>query len=599
MASMSVLWDLLSLDCSNALPGGLSGFSFDESRSIHEPVGASRLHHAAASLLRSVPKKFQDEIDQESADKAAFTLFKELNDRCKVWKLDESCLGPYDEVVLGEIRKTVWDFFNPDGFPLLDLAVIEDGVDFGPGNAPGARGSSYLDKIGHSKLTASSQTIIDIYYQWVGSRSCRLDCEFTRVLALGPPVVTEAVKISPVPKTAKISRLVKPEPLLNMFFQKGIQKALEARLWSYFGIDLAVQPDRNSRLARCGSIDESFSTLDLTSASDCISMGLCDYLVPRSSLSWLKLFRSKSVDVEGEVVPLHMIATMGNAFCFPLQTALFASVVTGCYKALGIPIKRYRQESVAAWDVDHKTSLGIREVLPNWAVFGDDIVVEASAFDLVVRMLKAFGFIPNLSKSFTKGDGYFRESCGADYYKGTDIRGVYVKSLKTTQDRTILINSLVDWSARHDIPLPWSISYLLSTTQRLEVPPWENPDSGIRVPLDCVRGSTVFKAINPPKEDRPNYFGSYIYKKWVPVKVEHDVSDETVAIDNGYWNSSAIYMAALKGSLRDGKVGLRNNRVLYRKRVGVAPCWDHIYLEDKRLPFITTWYRLARLYFGA
>lgn len=599
MEIISALWSCLLDDFSDGLSGGLQGFEFDfANRSCLEPVGCTAQQFAAAALLRSIPKKYQGDIDKVAADSAAFALFHEMNERCATWTPETNLLGPYDEIVLGEIRKTVWEFFNPDGFPLIDFAAIEAGADFGPGTAPGVRVCSFLDKIGHSTLTATSSLIIDLFNQWVKASPSRVDCEITRLLSFGPPEVIEAVKLTPVEKTAKISRLVKPEPLLNMFFQKGIQRILEGRLQQYFGIDLAKQPSVNSELARIGSIERNYCTIDLKSASDCLSSNLCDYLIPRSSLLWLKVFRSNVAEAEGKVVPLHMMATMGNAFCFPLQTALFACVVKGVYSALGIPFSGLSERARFHTDPLTGEILNITRqvILPTWGVFGDDIVVDWEAFNTVNRVLRFLGFIPNMEKSFSPDDGCFRESCGADFYNGANVRGVYVTRLESPQDWYVLINNLTDWSAKTAIPLPGTIAFCLSHVQRCEVPPWENPDSGIRMPLDCVETPSVFKATRPDREGR-HYQGSYLYKRFVPLEKSFDVSDEVAAICNGYWNSSAIFQAALKGVLRGGKVSVRMWETPYRKRLGVAPCWDYMGQEDVRSKYMSTWFKLARVYF--
>lgn len=601
MEIISALWSSLIDDLSNAFPGGLRGFQIDQqTRSCLEPVGSSCRQLAAASLLRSIPKKYQGNIDQVAADSAAWSLFYEANRRCAEWQPDPSVLGPYDEVVIGEIRKAVWEFFNPEGFPLLDFAAIERGVDFGPGTSPGARDCSYLDKIGHSNLTAPNQLTIDLFDQWVAAHPSRVDCEITRTLACGRPQVITAVKMTPVAKTAKISRLVKPEPSLGMFFQKGIQRILEDRLYGYFGIDLKTQPSINSELARIGSETRTYSTLDLKSASDYLSINLCEYLIPRSSLLWLKLFRSPETMAEGNVVPLHMMATMGNAYIFPLQTAIFACVVKGAYSALGINLGNTGWTFGTEADPisEEVISLVPKRILPTWGVFGDDIVVHWEAYETVIRALRYFGFIPNLDKSFTRHDGFFRESCGADYFHGFNVRGVYAVRLETPQDWYSLINNLTDWSARTGLALPKTIEWCLSHVQRCEVPPWENPDSGIRMPLDCVRGKEVFRGTRPTRTG-PDYQGSYLYKRYVPRGKSFNVSDEVAAASNGYWNSSAVFQAAIRGMLRGGRVSLRMWETPYRKALGVAPCWDYLSAGDVRSTYKSSWFRMARVYYGS
>lgn len=620
MAIMSDLWNLLCVD----LMDNDGVFAHDlivDSTNRSASTGPSANIHtrAAAALLRSIPKKYQGEIDeivepgspltrQNVADAAAFELFLTANDECGRWSLKEEHAGPYDEIILGELRSILWDFFNPHGEPLLSLAAIERYADFGPGSAPGLkRRTSFVEKLGGSVLTASSSLIIDLFNQWASSRDSRLDCEITRALLFGGPEVMEACCITPVPKNAKISRLVKPEPLLNMFFQKGIQHLMEQRLKVFFGIDLSRQDGINAELARIGSLGGGFSTIDLSSASDYIAHGLCTWVLPRSVMNWLNLFRSKFAvaGVGGKKTELHMMATMGNAFCFPLQTVFFASVVAAVYKALGIPLKRNAREPVYEF---HRNESGevdsiVRSNAPvNFGVFGDDIVVVDEAFDSVTRVLRLLGQHPNMEKSFGPNDGCFRESCGSDWYNGANIRGVYVKTLDTKQDFYVLINSLVSWSARTGIKLKLTVAWLLDHVKRIEVPPWENPDAGIQIPLACVQSENVLRAANRPDTAKwlvkPNYQGSYVYKAYCAMVVGKDVSDEVAAVSNGYLNPSALLIAASRGVIRGGRVIERvKKNPLYRKQWRVAPSWDHIPFGDERKSFEQTWYKYANGYF--
>jgi hypothetical protein len=63
--------------------------------------------------------------------------------------------------------------------------------------------------------------------------------------------------------------------------------------------------------------------------------------------------------------------------------------------------------------------------------YGDDIIVPVRYVRSVVSELETFGFKVNASKSFWTG--YFRESCGKDYYKGEDVSVVRVRRVFPTQ----------------------------------------------------------------------------------------------------------------------------------------------------------------------
>ena len=532
------------------------------------PVDPSQcgVHAAASSLVRSIWKKFQDEIDQDAADSEAFRLFDEANSFCldgTAEVIDHASLGPADSEIIGQLKQELWMFFNPEGYPLFAHAT--DGitpdlyvdVDFGPGAAPGARKTSFLHKLGSSQLSASSLSIIEDYYQWCERDATRTSNEICRSMTRGRAVLEE--KPSPlvaVPKTSKVSRLVKTEPLLNMFFQKGIQSVMERRLRSYWGIDLATQPGRNSELARLGSIDGSYATIDLTQCSDYISCRLIAHLVDRVTYYVLDRYRSPATLVKGKKVHLGMMATMGNAFCFPLQTIVLSAVVRAVYKCLGLPLRHKRDSYHLVGD-----RLFLRHEPMNWGVFGDDIVIHRDAYPTVVRVLKALRLKPNESKSFWIGD--FRESCGSDWMSGENVRGVYIKTLKTSQNLAIAFNSLTEWSARTGIPLISTLRLLYSAKNDWPlVPLWENPDAGIRLPLDVVKD---VQRIDSSVE----LHGSYLYRKWVGKPISYDRS-------RGYHNPFAVLLSASLGKLRGGLEIVRPKILRYGIVCGVAPSWDVI-----------------------
>nr|URG16534.1 MAG: RNA dependent RNA polymerase [Leviviridae sp.] len=200
--------------------------------------------------------------------------------------------------------------------------------------------------------------------------------------------------VSFVPKTAKTERSIAVEPLLNSYVQKGVDLVMRQRL-ALFGYNLSDQ-SRNAEMAREGSVSGRFGTLDLSSASDTVSTLLVKYLLPTDWFDLLNRTRSATYTTRGSSRPYEKFASMGNGFCFPLETLVFAAAL----------------RAVLADDRAH-------------TVYGDDIVVPKDAFGPLIRLLRFCGFVPNPSKSFNEGE--FRESCGADWYRGQDVRPVYLK----------------------------------------------------------------------------------------------------------------------------------------------------------------------------
>jgi hypothetical protein len=209
-----------------------------------------------------------------------------------------------------------------------------------------------------------------------------------------------------VPKNAKIDRAICTEPTLNGMFQLGVGEILADHLRTV-GIDISDQ-SANQRAACEGSITGALATLDLSSASDTVSLALIQHLFPED---WFELFcrlRSADAMVDGKPVRLQKISSMGNGFTFPLETMVFWAIAQGV-------VEIYAPESLG------KT-----------LVYGDDIVVATDAAVPLMSVLRDLGFMPNFEKSFWEGPK--RESCGKDYVLGTDIRPVFVKDRLRGQD---------------------------------------------------------------------------------------------------------------------------------------------------------------------
>jgi len=195
-----------------------------------------------------------------------------------------------------------------------------------------------------------------------------------------------------------------------MFLQQGLGRLIARKLVP-FGVDIQVQQDKHRDLAYMGSLTRSLATIDFSSASDTVGVVLLKYLLPAPWFEAVEQIRCPSVSVEGEVVELSCIATMGNATTFVLETLVLFSL------------------AVAAVSVGHDKS---RTSFPSWedfqkvSVFGDDCILPVEDADLFMSVCKAVGFLVNMEKSFFTRDTAFRESCGADYIGGHNVRPVYL-----------------------------------------------------------------------------------------------------------------------------------------------------------------------------
>lgn len=215
----------------------------------------------------------------------------------------------------------------------------------------------------------------------------------------GREPVIEIAEVSMVPKNAKTMRTIEFQPLLNTMYQLGIGSLMKHRL-RRSGIDLFDQ-ERNRSLARLGSFPGSgIATVDFSSASDTISGQLVVDLLPSDWVDLLAACRVSRVRKSNLTFTLCKWSAMGNGYTFELESLIFYSLAYGVCKEQG--------------------------VAPNpLSIYGDDLIIPSTVRSRLIEVFSHFGLTINDSKSFW--DGPFRESCGADYFLGHNIRPSYLK----------------------------------------------------------------------------------------------------------------------------------------------------------------------------
>lgn len=233
-------------------------------------------------------------------------------------------------------------------------------------------------------------------------------------------------RVTAVPKTFDKPRLISIEPGAGQYAQQGVLRELERLLRAHPSTDLSDQ-SRNQSLAQRGSIDGSLATIDLSDASDRISIDLIEKLMSRSPrfLSLIMDLRTPTVSLDGSEITLRKFASMGSALTFPIQIMVFMTiVVVGIMRAVGGSAEEWIRSS----DV---------------GVYGDDIIVPSHCAASVISCLEECGLVVNKSKSFWTG--LFRESCGGDFFAGNRVNPVYVRKQPPESRRDV--DKLVSWSA--------------------------------------------------------------------------------------------------------------------------------------------------------
>jgi len=375
------------------------------SEQVHSDATTHFVANQFAQLIRKYP--WDPKIVKTDPELAAISKFNLAERRCKLlnrkFLLYDNFRNPHGS-----------DFQKMRGFAQFILGLepplekVFHDCEFGAGASVGIHGNAthLARKILSERWTVSPGAFTygywavmadpylrDFLLKSSGSISC-LDWDTSKNGYSFKAQLVNYNKISFVPKTALTHRAIAVEPLLNGFLQKGIDVFMRNRL-KRIGINLRDQ-SRNQQMARKGSLedsDESFVTIDLSSASDCISIGLARLILPPAWFDFLNSVRSHRYMLGDRLYTYSKFCSMGNGFCFPLETLLFAACCTAC--DCGVPGT-------------------------DFSVYGDDIVIRKKHAVRVLSLLKVMGFSPNASKTFIQGP--FRESCGSDWFGGVDVR---------------------------------------------------------------------------------------------------------------------------------------------------------------------------------
>lgn len=222
-----------------------------------------------------------------------------------------------------------------------------------------------------------------------------------------------AAKLVLVPKTMKGPRVIVEEPVYNQYVQQGIFHVMsdvlaEKRFRNLSDSFSWASQDPNRDLAQLGSQDGAYCTIDLSEASDRVSFELVNLLLDSVPFLRSAIFASRSEYVDtGEfgTIRLNKFASMGSSLCFPIESMVFYVIASIALADSQGAIAPSMFRSSSKYD--------------NVRVYGDDIIVPQIAAQSSLSWLESYGLKVNVDKTFTTG--YFRESCGSDWYRGKDV----------------------------------------------------------------------------------------------------------------------------------------------------------------------------------
>jgi len=562
---------------------------------------------AIDNLRRTLSKKFTGDRagDYPSAKQrriVAWTTFCECNRKCE--QLNEAFAGgywrlaPHIQEVLGDAQQLFTNaLVDIDDLIGSDPAQILLMGEPGPGAAGGAEDFDIYSKMFSSEMPVATELSLYLWNLSKAHEGSRRQAELDRTKWYGPAFVHRSAKWDSAPKDNTKDRSIVVPQNGTAILSRGMGILLEGVL-TRLGLCIDTQPNRNRFLAMLGSLPEMEGyncpcTIDLRNASDLIYIELIRFLTAFLPNVRKALFgcRSTHVVYEGDEHVLHMLSTMGNGYTFPLQTLVFWCISLACLRYANCAETAFIPESVREL---HKVRLKGAARFRTYGVFGDDIVVPAGCYNLVLEVLEAIGLEPNSEKSF--GSGSFRESCGSDWFHGYNVRGVYCKKLDHPTHIVTLFNRLMLWSSMWQIPLHRTLGFMwraLPDEYRNFVPMWESDDAGIKAPGGLIRhehiGNTLAVKLGVKS-------GWHVYRPWRksnPAKNvqegEYRLESMQYTVDTArgltalrlrHWSCASFngyILCAVRGAVELGTVTVRANSDEYHQAQWcVAQLWDEL-----------------------
>lgn len=288
----------------------------------------------------------------------------------------------------------------------------------------------------------------------------------TRILSrhsIKKPEPHESLSLINVPKTWKTLRSITPLTLLTLFRTYGIGGLIERAL-ERAGMPIPRLQRRHQRMIKEFSKNLSHVTMDLSAASDSITSEMLNRVLPRQWYNVVKATTTHKVMIDDREFYTASILPMGNGLTFPLETLVFYSLV----KAVG-------------------ELVGVNGF---YSAYGDDLIFPRGIYSYVCTIFNDIGLKVNVDKTYASAS--FRESCGADYYTGADVRPYFLPNggLLTRSQYTVYLYKVINGLLRRWSPeeIPETIRRLLIELTMvdgriLRVPPSFPDTAGLKIEL--------------------------------------------------------------------------------------------------------------------
>lgn len=259
--------------------------------------------------------------------------------------------------------------------------------------------------------TISHEEMANLYFAFSNYRD--VGYRVFRELLLTFVTIVEGARVSTVPKSNDIDRMISCEPMLNMIVQSVIEEGIRDCVKKEFNIDL-----RNSQFThKAFTTYLENATIDLSNASNSNWFSTMEFLYPKFVFKLLEAARSPQLSDDDHAHALNMLAPMGNGFTFGVMTFTLLCAA--------------RQYDSFAH------------------VFGDDIIIDRDVAPAFIDLLDVLGYKLNEEKTFMQGT--FRESCGSFTSHGVPITTFKWEWATNNVEAIALVNKITVLSRVHKL----------------------------------------------------------------------------------------------------------------------------------------------------
>jgi hypothetical protein len=552
-----------------AIAGGISSFRMYQFPELgHVSISRFKRYYQLAKLYKKYRFKNDIYTDEELSMRTQNAYLKNQVRICQCRVRKQTT-----HLVLQEARKIVKSILGD-----YDPNWTFEAVKFGKKSSIGCPLSlAYIDhKLTNVRAFTSSSECITWFKEYL--KTDPLLSEILKTLlkkTTAKELIHDYLNLVEVPKSWEIDRGITPLTLIALAYSYGVgDQIVEKLAYSAIGINIKKQQHRHRRLIGCYSLTRSHATMDLSAASDSLISELLNAIFPRKWYVAIRKTFIRQIRIGGRQCYTASVLPMGNGLTFPVETLVFYSLI----KAIG-------------------NLANIRGKRLVYSVYGDDLIYPSKLHKYVSSIFPELGLKINKDKTYV--NAHFRESCGADYYYGADVRPAFlpdaIYSATPSQYCAWLYKVYNALTRRWDsCELTWTLRYLISELSiasrgpLLRVPPRFPDESGIKVldPSTIPDATACWEPVKVTFSSGSRWYKFKYLRRTSERRVVRDVRpyywqslsgrmDDKVD-DLNWWDTDFSFYHEIPqqdlrwDTIRNMKIRLKNGRIIQKQKK--KPC---------------------------